>query len=142
MSEVLCACGHLALEHYRGECTMIDERIMLFCPCKRFRRPAAGPMRKDTVRPTPILTATEYEAMTDEWEQLAHQVGVLYARTRRLRQVNAPSIIIDHDQARLDRLADRLAELQRRLIDHDMAVDPDDDEDCPAASRPEGERDG
>lgn len=39
----MCRCGHLALEHYRGECTMIDERIMQFCPCTRFVRRATGP---------------------------------------------------------------------------------------------------
>lgn len=70
----------------------------------------------------------EYRQAEDEFDSVAHQTGVIYARLRKLRALpgyGAPQILIDHEQQRLDKLADRVIELMRTLIDYDMAHDDD-----------------
>lgn len=74
------------------------------------------------------MDPAEYAAAEDEFERLAHQVGVMYARLRRIRGYGAPSIIIDSEQTRLDRLADRLSVVLDQLVKHDVATDDADND--------------
>ena len=79
--------------------------------------------------PLGLATEQEYDEAQDELERKAYQAGILYARLRVLRRTEpypAPQIIIDHEQERLDVLADRVSVLFRAVVDWDVAHNPDD----------------
>jgi hypothetical protein len=56
---------------------------------------------------------------------------VVYAKLRKLRALpgyGVPQIILDTEQARLDRLADRLSAVLDQLVEHDVAADDADND--------------
>lgn len=69
------------------------------------------------------MTPEEYESKSDQLRLVTHRAGFLYARVRQFRAHGVASVIIDHEQQRLDALADQITALTREIIDHEMEHD-------------------